>query len=278
MRRQPQICPEQAAIPIKALGNLPEDIGCGRGKTEGDSFPKRHGNHIEFGKKYAAMASDGRRSKHVVSYMRAKGDGKKRTTSEEGRQEKFEKPAEGGRKKVTPAQPHGGVFAKWSCKWAENSHFSCAPSRPIRPIPARRRSSAPATSSRLSSFALAPECYRGVTLLRAVVGFGCSEVLVCDVPSARRRPSRSGVTAESRSCVRMSGSSVPFRLACLVGEGRDSRLPLLCILGQNPSRGNYPAASIFKADLLLRPHGGIVHWSVLLLRNLQSLGNELKHS
>ncbi len=158
-----------------------------------------------------------------------KATGKKNDIGRGETREIYKKTAEGGRKKVTPAQPHGGVFAKWSCKWAENSHFSCAPSRPIRPIPARRRSSAPATSSRLSSFALAPECYRGVTLLRAVVGFGCSEVLVCDVPSARRRPSRSGVTAESRSCVRMSGSSVPFRLACLVGEGRDSRLPLLCI-------------------------------------------------
>ena len=50
MRRQPQICPKKAAIPIKALGKPPEEAGCGRGKTEGDSFPKRHGNHIGLGK------------------------------------------------------------------------------------------------------------------------------------------------------------------------------------------------------------------------------------
>ena len=52
----------------------------------------------------------------------------------------------------------------------------------------------------------------------------------------------------------------------------------LSISGQNPSRGKFAAASEIKADLLLRPPGGIVHWSVLLLRNLQSLGNESEHN
>ena len=69
--------------------------------------------------------------------------------------------------------------------------------------------------------------------------------------------------------------SVSSCLSCRRGERFSASA--LVYMGQNPSRGNYPAASIFKADLLLRPHGGIVHWSVLLLRNLQSLGNESEH-
>ena len=34
---------------------------------------------------------------------------------------------------------------------------------------------------------------------------------------------------------------------------------------------------VFKADLFLRLLDGIVHWTILLLRNLQSLGNESEH-
>ena len=34
---------------------------------------------------------------------------------------------------------------------------------------------------------------------------------------------------------------------------------------------------VFKADLLLRLLDGIVHWTILLLRNLQALGNESEH-
>ena len=59
------------------------------------------------------------------------------------------------------------------------------------------------------------------------------------------------------------------------GERFPASVPVYWVMTRRG--GTWPAASEFKADLYLRPPGGIVHWSVLLLRNLQSLGNESEH-
>ena len=98
----------------------------------------------------------------------------------------------------------------------------------------------------------------------------------CIFAHACRLPSRARVSAgDACAWGRQDPLFRPVKVCC--SGNRNSQLPLLIYVGSNPSRGIYPAAYFVKADLFLRPHGGIVHWSVLLLRNLQSLGNEPEH-
>ena len=103
-----------------------------------------------------------------------------------------------------------------------------------------------------------------------------SDTTGCIFAHACRLPSRARVSAgDACAWGRQDPLFRPVKVCC--SGNRNSQLPLLIYVGSNPSRGIYPAAYFVKADLFLRPHGGIVHWSALLLRNLQSLGNEPEH-
>ena len=103
-----------------------------------------------------------------------------------------------------------------------------------------------------------------------------SDTTGCIFPQTCRLPSRPSATAESHSCVGSSGSVAPSSTVCPArGEILGFRS---CISGPIARRGGHCLPRVFvKADLILCPPAGIVHWSVLLLRNLQSLGNEPEH-
>ena len=103
-----------------------------------------------------------------------------------------------------------------------------------------------------------------------------SDTTGCIFPQTCRLPSRPSATAESHSCIGSSGSVAPSSTVCPArGEILGFRS---CISGPIARRGGHCLPRVFvKADLILCPPAGIVHWSVLLLRNLQSLGNEPEH-
>ncbi len=137
-------------------------------------------------------------------------------------------------KKVTPAQPHGGVFANGVVSGAEVSLRTRRSRRRFRQIPCARPFCPNASSSARPLASVALKCYRGVTLSHAgreIRGFGCR---IRSIPSACRRPHRSGATAESRSRVRLSGSVAPLPPSCRArGEILGFRFR---ISGNNPSR------------------------------------------
>ena len=109
----------------------------------------------------------------------------------------------------------------------------------------------------------------------APLACGRSDTTGCIIPSVCRRPFVRALPVPRRSvCL----SRRVLRSCGSFEEERNPSTYRLYMRVKNPMRRRCLPQDRAEVESVFRPLGRIVHWSDLLLRNLQSLGNELKHA
>ena len=103
-----------------------------------------------------------------------------------------------------------------------------------------------------------------------------SDATGCVLPQSCRFPFRAGATGPHALAFRSSEHVLRLPKE-LWRRGEIISTPLIYV-GLITRAASVRCRVCSEVDSVLRPLGGIVHWSDLLLRNLQSLGNEPVHT